>query len=339
MVKKGSKTRPPSMIDVAKNVGVSHQTVSRVINDDKNVSEKTRSLVLKSIEDLGYRPNSAARALVTGSTSSVGIIGYNTKLFGPASTMHALQTKARDLGYDAHVISLEILTQESIIEAINEQSLSGVGGVIINVPYISEFSIEEINRINIPKVFVEGPANNNLQTVNIDQVFGARKAVQYLIDNGHRNIAHISGPRNWFETEQRVLGWESALAKNKLSASVLIEGDWSPKSGYNAAREIIEEGSSTAIFCGNDQMAFGVYKAAYDSNLEIGKDLSVVGFDGLPESEFFRPGLTTIFQDFDEMGKACLNMLHDILSKNVIQKNNILISPRLIIRESVGTQL
>lgn len=336
MVKKEPKTRPPSMIDVAKNAGLSHQTVSRVINNDKNVSEKTRSLVLKSIEALGYRPNSAARALVTGETSSIGIIGYNTRLYGPASTMHALQTKARDLGYDAHVISLETLTQDSIIEAINEQSLSGVKGVIINVPYIQEFSISEINRINIPKVFVEGPANNNLQSVNIDQVFGSRRAVQYLIDSGHQKIAHISGPRNWFEAEQRVMGWESALAKNKLRASVLIEGDWSPQSGYNAACEIIKEGSSTAIFCANDQMAFGVYKAAYDSNLEIGKDLSVVGFDGLPESEFFRPGLTTIFQDFDEMGRASLSMLHDMLSKNAIQKNNVLIKPKLVIRESVG---
>lgn len=336
MMKKGSKTRPPSMIDVAKHVGVSHQTVSRVINDDKNVSEKTRSSVLKSIEALGYRPNSAARALVTGDTSSVGIIGYNTKLFGPASTMHTLQTKARDLGYDAHVISLEILTQDSIIEAINEQFLSGVKGVIINVPYIQEFSITEINRINIPKVFVEGPADNNLHSVNIDQVFGARKAVQFLIDNGHKEIAHISGPRNWFEAEKRTMGWESTLVKNKLRASVLIEGDWSPQSGYNAACEIIKEGNSTAIFCGNDQMAFGVYKAADDFDLEIGRDISIVGFDGLPESEFFRPGLTTIFQDFDEMGRASLNMLHNMLSKNVVQKNSLLIRPKLVVRESVG---
>ena len=337
MVKKESKTRPPSMINVAKHAGVSHQTVSRVINKEKSVSEKTRSLVLNSIEILGYRPNSAARALVTGDTSSIGIIGYNTKLFGPASTMHTLQAKARDLGYDAHVISLETLTQDSIIEAINEQSLSGVKGVIINVPYIQEFSITEINRINIPKVFVEGPTENNLYSVNIDQVYGVRKAVQFLIENGHKKIAHISGPRNWFEAEQRVMAWESTLAKNKLQASVLVEGDWSPQSGYNAACEIIKEGSSTAIFCANDQMAFGVYKAAYESKLEIGKDISIVGFDGLPESEFFIPGLTTIFQDFDEMGRASLNMLHNMFSKNVIQRSNILIKPKLVVRESVGS--
>jgi DNA-binding LacI/PurR family transcriptional regulator len=337
MVKKELKTRPPSMIDVAKHAGVSHQTVSRVVNNDRNVTEKTRSKVLNSIEALGYRPNSAARALVTGVTSSIGIIGYNTKLYGPASTMHALQSKARDMGYDAHVISLETLTQDSIIDAINEHSLSGVKGVIINVPYIQEFSISEINGINIPKVFVEGPTENNLHSVNIDQVLGSQRAVQFLIENGHKKIAHISGPRNWFETEQRVMGWESTLAKNELQASVLFEGDWSPQSGYNAACEIIKEGSSTAIFCANDQMAFGVYKAAYESKLEIGRDISIVGFDGLPESEFFIPGLTTISQDFDEMGRASLNMLHNMFSKNMIQKNNILIKPKLVVRESVGS--
>lgn len=191
MAKINSKSA--SMIDVAKRSGVSHQTVSRVLNDSKNVSTKTREKVLRAIAELNYRPNSAARALATGKTATIGVLSHDTSLYGPASTLHAVQLAAREKGYKTTIYSLKNSERESIIQGVRELIDDGIDGMVIIAPEINEVEgvIEELR--GVPAVLVEGDSSKFSQSVNVDQFDGAYSITKHLISLGHKNIAHISG--------------------------------------------------------------------------------------------------------------------------------------------------
>lgn len=328
--------RPPSMLDVAKASGVSHQTVSRVLNDHKSVSDKTRTKVLAAMDKLGYRPNLAARALVTGKSSTIGVLSYDTTLFGPASMLHAVQSSARQLGYAVNVISLKAIARESVENGIQELAHAGVDGIIIIAPYyVGDKPLGDIPG-GIPAVIVEGENKGKLPSVNVDQKLGAKLAVTHLIELGHKRIAHISGPKNWFETQKRIDGWKSALENSKLSTKTLVAGDWSARSGYEATKEILKDPKVTAIFAANDSMALGALKALSEAKIAVPSKMSLIGFDNLPESEFLVPELTTIIQDFEEVGKRSLDLLIELIDGKKVAAKRLAIKPTLAIRASTA---
>lgn len=327
--------RNPSMFDVAELSGVSHQTVSRVLNNHENVSEKTRSKVINAMEELGYRPNLVARALVTGKTATIGVLSHDTTLFGPASTLHAVQSAARGKGYKTTIFSLKGEDRDSIVAGIRELLNDGVDGIVIIAPQIQ--GTKEVSDVigNFPAVLVENESSASLPSVNVDQIYGAYEITKHLISLGHKKIAHISGPKEWYETEQRIRGFKKAMTENKLEVTQLWEGDWSAQSGYQAASQIIKNKKITAIFAGNDAMALGSLKAISEAGLSVPQDISLVGFDDLPESQFLTPSLTTARQDFHEVGEQALAILLGLINKKK-SRMNVAIKPEILIRESTA---
>lgn len=330
-----STKRGPSMIDVATRSGVSHQTVSRVLNGHKSVTEQTRKKVLQAVKDLGYRPNLTARALVTGKTATIGVLSHDTTLFGPASTLHSVQSAARDNGYRTTIYSLKGEDSESIILGISELINQGVDGIVIIAPQIR--GTKEISNVigNFPAVLVENESSVALPSVNVDQLYGAYELTRHLIMLGHKSIAHISGPKNWYESTRRSQGFKKALVENKLDTTFIWEGDWSPRSGFESTRKIIKNKKITAIFAGNDAMALGAIKAVSEAGLNVPRDISLVGFDDLPESEFLTPSLTTAKQDFHAVGNQALRILLGLVNNNKVRMN-VAIKPEILIRSSTA---
>ena len=330
-----STTRSPSMIDVATRAGVSHQTVSRVLNGHTSVTEKTKKKVLKAMDDLGYRPNLTARALVTGKTATIGVLSHDTTLFGPASTLHSVQSAARENGYRTTIYSLKSEDSESITSGIRDLINDGVDGIVIIAPQIRGTK-EIINVIgNFPAVLVENESTAALPSVNVDQQFGAYELTKHLISLGHKSIAHISGPKHWYETGRRSRGYKKALTESKLDSSFIWEGDWSARSGFEATKQIIKNKKITAIFAGNDAMALGALKALSEAGMNVPRDISLVGFDDLPESEYLTPALTTAKQDFHAVGDQALGVLLGLMSNSKVRMN-VAIKPEIIIRTSTA---
>jgi DNA-binding LacI/PurR family transcriptional regulator len=324
------------MFDVAQASGVSHQTVSRVLNNHESVSDKTRAKVLASMEKLGYRPNLAARALVTGKSSTIGVLSYDTTLFGPASMLHAIRESARELGYALNTLTLKSIDRESVENGIQELINAGVDGLVIIAPhYVGDKPFSNIPG-SVPTVIVESEDTGKIPSVNVDQILGAQLAVEHLISLGHKRIAHISGPENWFETQKRIEGWKCALEKSKLSTKPLVAGDWSARSGYEATKEILKDPKVTAIFAANDSMALGALKALSEAKVAVPAKMSLIGFDNLPESEFLVPELTTVVQDFQEVGKRSLDLLIAQIEGKKIATKRLDITPTLAIRASTA---
>jgi DNA-binding LacI/PurR family transcriptional regulator len=328
--------RPPSMIDVGAFSGVSHQTVSRVLNNHKNVRESTRIKVLAAMSELGYKPNLAARALSNGRTTTIGVLGYNTTLYGPASTLHAIQSSARSFGYAVTLASLQAVDAELISTGIAELIDSGVDGIVIIAPLLKGVALPKNLSSVVPFVIVEGEDIDGFPSVNIDNFLGAKLAVEYLILLGHEKIAHISGPSTWYEGKRRKAGWSKALKDAKLKEVVCIEGDWSALSGYNAMKDIVKKSDATAVFIANDAMSLGALKALSELKIGVPDDISIVGFDDIPEAQYLIPGLTTVRQDFEEVGRYALEILIARINGEEVAKMSIAIRPEMIIRESTG---
>ena len=184
-------------------------------------------------------------------------------------------------------------------------------------------------------MLVENESSVALPSVNVDQLYGAYELTRHLIMLGHKSIAHISGPKNWYESTRRSQGFKKALVENKLDTTFIWEGDWSPRSGFESTRKIIKNKKITAIFAGNDAMALGAIKAISEAGLNVPRDISLVGFDDLPESEFLTPSLTTAKQDFHAVGNQALGILLGLVNNNKVRMN-VAIKPEILIRSSTA---
>ncbi|MGI5198425.1 LacI family DNA-binding transcriptional regulator [Streptomyces sp. CA-288835] len=333
-----AQLRPPTMADVAQLAGVSHQTVSRVLGDHPNVRDETRTKVLHAIKELGYRRNSSARALATRRTRTLGVVASNTTLFGPASTLFALEEAARAEGYLVSTVSLRKLTVETLSEALDHLSEGGVEGVIAIAPQRS--AVEALAELSSPFPVVVvggGQPEGDIPSVSVDQHLGARLATSHLLAAGHRTVWHLSGPEDWQEAADRVVGWRATLEESGIEPPTLLHGDWSPLSGYRAGQELagwVGRGL-TAVFVANDQMALGVLRALREAGVRTPKDVAVVGFDDIPESEFFAPPLTTVRQDFSTVGKRSIALLLDLVEGRALSgAPRIAIEPQLVVRAS-----
>ena len=199
------------MADVAKLAGVSHQTVSRVINDSAHVRPETRQRVLAAMRQLDYRPNPAARALVTGRSGTLGVVSFDTTLYGPGSTLFAIEQAAHAAGYFITIVSLLALDRASVLGAVERLRVQGVDGILVITP--QEGAADALVNLpaGIPLVAVEAGRPNSVPLVAVDQFAGAVNATQLLLDLGHETVWHVSGPREFLEAQQRVDGWRATL--------------------------------------------------------------------------------------------------------------------------------
>ncbi|MDO9397445.1 MAG: LacI family DNA-binding transcriptional regulator, partial [Herbiconiux sp.] len=248
--------RTPVMADVARLAGVSHQTVSRVINGQNNLRPATRERVEQAIQQLGYRPNTAARALVTKRSATIGVIGSKSGFWGPSTVHRTIQAAGREAGYFVSSANLQDLTRDELVDAINhlrDQSVEGI--VLISATDEALDVARSQERLGVPVVVVEGDESKTRWTVGVDQAAGAALGTRHLIDLGHTDIVHLAGPATWTEARGRLLGYQTSMYAAGLRPAPPVVGDWSAASGYAAGLEIAARRDVTAVFCANDQMA------------------------------------------------------------------------------------
>jgi DNA-binding LacI/PurR family transcriptional regulator len=324
------------MADVAKLAGVSHQTVSRVVNHSTQVRPETKQRVLAAMRQLDYRPNPAARALVTGRSGTLGVVSFDTTLYGPASTLFAIEQAAHAAGYFITIVSLLVLDRTSVLGAVERLRVQGVDGILVITP--QEGAADALVNLpaGVPLVAVEAGRPNSVPLVAVDQFAGAVSATRLLLDLGHRTAWHIAGPRDFLEAQQRVDGWRATLEAAGADVPPVLVGDWSPRSGYRHGQQLAEDPDVTAVFVANDQMALGVLRALHERGREIPREISVVGFDDIPEAQYFTPPLTTVRQDFSEMGRSSLRLLLELIQDTGQPPQRLTIAPELVVRRSTG---
>jgi DNA-binding LacI/PurR family transcriptional regulator len=324
------------MADVARVAGVSHQTVSRVINDADHVRPETRERVLRAMVELDYRPNPVARALVTGRSRTLGVVSFDTTLYGPASTLFGIERAAHTEGYFVSIVSVTSLDRASVLGAVERLRAQGVDGILIITP--QELAAEAVLHVppDLAVVAVEAGPEEQVPVVAVDQFAGAVAATEHLLALGHRTVWHVAGPSDWLEARQRIDGWAAALEAAGADAPPLLTGDWSARSGYELGRRLATVRDVTAIFAANDQMALGILRAVHEAGREVPRDLNIVGFDDIPEAQFFTPPLTTVRQDFNEMGRQSLMLLIGEIAAPQRSSSRVVVDPELRIRDSTA---
>ncbi|MDG4797102.1 LacI family DNA-binding transcriptional regulator [Micromonospora sp. WMMD1082] len=324
------------MADVARAAGVSSQTVSRVSNGHPAVVERTRQQVLEAMRQLGYRPNSAARALRYGQFNTIGVILFNLTSTGNSRTVEAIAAHAATEGYAITLIPLGAPTQDNVLGAFTRMGELAVDGVIV----IIEIHLLDTNTVALPPgvhaVVVDSDAGDRHRVVDTDQTDGARQAVRHLLDLGHHTVWHIAGPAESFASERRARAWRGVLDAYGRPVPPVERGDWSAESGYRAGLRLAARRDCTAVFAANDQMALGVLRALHERGRRVPEQISVVGFDDIPETSCYLPPLTTVHQDFAEVGRRCVQALLRQIRDGRTDAGTDLVPTRLVVRASTA---
>jgi len=339
------KSSRPTIYEVAREAGVSRQTVSRVINNRPDVAPDTRERVLRIIGEMEYRPSAIARSLSKQRSFNFGLLTAGLEFIGPSTTLSGIVKKSEELGYGIYLKALSSFQSDTIQPILDWFLARQVDGIIWAAPEIGsnrEWVKEMIGSIQVPIIFLTSAKREDISIVTMDNYHGARLATEHLLEVGRKNIGHISGPLDWWESRQRMQGWHDALKAHGIEPKerMVAEGNWSSKSGKRAFDQLLSSfPEMDAVFVANDQMALSVLQTACETNIDIPNALSVVGFDNIPESDFFSPSLTTVFQNMTELGCVAVDELAKMVNDNisdVMPKEPIYltIKPELIIRKS-----
>jgi DNA-binding LacI/PurR family transcriptional regulator len=324
-----------NMRQVAALAGVSHQTVSRVLNGHHSIRPETRERVLKVIEEVNYRPNSAARALATRKTNRIGVLVDSAVEYGPNSTLRGIESAARATGYSVAAVTVGGNGGLGPSVAFEHLMSQGIDALCVIAPRSS--SLDQLREAtpHIPALLVTAVADDTFLTASVDQELGAVLAVRHLIGLGHQTIAHVSGPLDWLDARGRHRAWQTELRAAGLVEPEVVVGDWTADFAYEVARQPGRLPSCTAIFAANDQMALGLIHGLAERGISVPGDISIVGFDDLPEAKHFLPPLTTVRQDFRALGERSVEVLLAALEGRQLDRRSI-IAPRLIIRASTA---
>ncbi len=329
------KARVATIFDVARLAGVSHQTVSRVLNDLPNVRASTKARVEDAIRQLRYRPSTAARALVTKRSRTIGLVTTGAPDFGPTSTVIGFNEAARKARYAVSMASMLDADPESVRAAVDLLLRQNVEAIVLIAARRGALESLRGIELGVPLLAVESGDRVGFHSVAIDQYAGARRAVGHLISLGHRSILHFAGPTDSMDAVERVRGWRDTLAEHGMVAREPMVGDWSPASGYRFGLTLRPPIDFTAVFVGNDQMALGVVHALAAQGVRVPEDVSIIGFDDIPEAEFFSPPLTTMRQDFGELGREIMAGLLRVL-KDGGSYDHPQSVPELVVRASTA---
>ena len=329
-----SASRRAVMSDVAARAGVSVMTVSRVLNGFAGVAPKTRRRVEQAVAQLGYEANTAARVLAGGRSRTIGVVGVETEHYGPSHMLFGIESAAREAGQLVSFVTIEPTGRE-MADTFARLRASHVDGVIVVAPVQPVVDAVVDPDVGVPLVVVGGDPGAGTPTVTIDQEGGARLATRHLLDLGHSTVHHVRGPHNWIDAAARARGWAAALRAAGATRPRPLVGDWGAAGGYAAGVKLGRDPRVTAVFAANDQMALGVVRALHDVGRRVPADVSVVGFDDTPESGYFVPSLTTIRQDFAEMGRSCVELLLAMADELDIEPH-VVVPAELVVRESAA---
>jgi DNA-binding LacI/PurR family transcriptional regulator len=342
---KKSLNNSPTIKDVARLCGVSTQTISRVINQKPDVSPATRALVLKIIKETGYQPSALARSLIQQRSFTLGVIIAGLKYEGISKTLNGITEEANKEGYSLLLEELPNFNANDVQPVIRSLISHQVEAIIYAAPEIGDNwrNVRMQYPASGPRmVFLKGSPYPGISTISVDNHLGGYLAALHLYEQGCRNIAHISGETDWWETEERLKGWKTGLEKVGLPVSLrqIVAGNWSSSSGEKAFEKLLENYPEVdGVFAGNDQMALSVLHIANERGIKVPEQLKVIGFDDLAESPYYSPSLTTIRQDLRTLGimavKKVIEMVNqpDKPRKDALP-DTIILKPELIIRES-----
>jgi DNA-binding LacI/PurR family transcriptional regulator len=325
----------PSIYDVAKLAGVSHQTVSRVINDHPNIKASTRERVREAMAQIRYTPNSIARALATSRSRRIGVLVDSPEQYGPGSTLRGIEEAARAAGYAVTATTLSDAPGLGPSAGVAHLRMQGVDGLCVIAPRSSTFDeLREAAR-DVPTLVVSAEPGEKALTVAVDQYAGAVLAVDHLLELGHRDILHLSGPTDWVDARLRARAWADRLADAGLVPGPEVVGDWTSDSGYAVGSAAAEVDDVTAIFAANDQMALGLLHGLHERGVRVPEDISVIGFDDLPDARHFLPPLSTVRQDFHSLGTLSVTSLISSLEDDADVPSRM-IEPQLVVRSSTA---
>ncbi|GAA1056203.1 LacI family transcriptional regulator [Agromyces luteolus] len=326
----------PTMFDVARHAGVSHQTVSRVLNDLPGVAAATRERVRESIAALNYTPSPTARAMAQRRSGSIGLIQAGRPDYGPSSAALGFNEAAREAGYAVSQASMRTLDADVLTQAVHRLVLQRVEAIVLISGEREGIDVLRGIDAGVPVVAVASEPEPGLHRVSFEQAAGARLATEHLIGLGHRRIAHVAGPADSMDAAERRRGFAAALEAHGLEVRDPIVGDWLAASGHAAGRRLLADRWATAVFVGNDQMSLGLLHACHEAGVAVPDELSVVGFDDIPEAAFFTPPLTTVRQDFDSLGRDIMATVADVLRDEAAAPDRTSRVPELVVRASTA---
>ncbi|RZP71775.1 LacI family DNA-binding transcriptional regulator [Vibrio vulnificus] len=320
--------------DVARLAGVSTQTVSRVTNGSDNVAEATRKRVNDAIKTLGYIPNKGAQMLSRAKSRIIGLVSLDISLHGVALIAKGVRSQAHEMNFATALSVIKNNSAEDLRLAIRELIAQQVDAVIINVPVernIAENLVEQFSQLTI--VFIDVPEGTHVNYICCDHRAGASAAVLHLVEQGRKEFVCITGPAESTASAIRYDEWKNKLNYFALKEVAYYEGNWQANSGYKAIKEVVVEGKIfDAVLVANDQMALGVLCALAEVGIKVPQVVSIVGFDGIEDSQFFSPPLTTIKQDFDELGRQAVKLVLNSIDKQ--GTTSIALPVNLLIRSS-----
>lgn len=330
MAGKRASSKRPSIFEVAELAGVSHQTVSRVINHSPNVSDRTRAKVLRAIDELGYRPSNPARALASRRSRTIGLVAGGQRFYGPVSALSSIEAVARrhDMFVSVAMVHEALCTQREFdgLCAMFEQQ--GVDGFIFLTPTDAMFRAACRAKVTQPRAIItsthgtmgvqEGlrlllpEQRRRVSLVGVDQWGGMASVMRLVKKYGHRNVLFFAGPAGWRDATTRLLAWNKLCAQHAVGSVTVQCGEWESGEAYQRMNHILDNiGSNggrppTCVVCSNDAMAVGVIRALLEHGVRVPHDVSVTGFDDMPGMDNLFPPLTTVRQDFDDLGTMAM---------------------------------
>ena len=331
--------------EVAREAGVSTQTVSRVVNERPDVAPETRERVLRVIQELEYHPSALARSLIQQRSYTLGVVIAGLKHIGPSRTLNGITAKAEELGYTLLLKEQPRYDSNNVHPLLQSLLARQVDGILWAVPEVGENRewVRDLKTLPVPMVFLAMEARPDLTIVSVNNYAGGKMATEHLLQSGCRKIGHISGPLDWWEARQRKQAWQDTLGSAGIQASdrQWAEGNWSSASGAQAIERLFEQyPEMDGVFAANDQMAISVLQAASRRGIKVPEQLGVVGFDGIAESAYLWPPLTTVNQDNQMVGSLAVEEIINMVEANRRNKplapRQIVVEPELIIRESTA---
>lgn len=324
----------PNIRHVASVAGVSHMTVSRVLNNHPNIRPDTRNRVLQVIEELNYRPNSAARALATQRNRRIGVLVEASTAWGPSSTLRGIELAAGNENYSVTSVSLRS-DDQSMPAAVDQLKDQGIDGLCVIAPRST--SLTALRQLNpgLPVLAIKADGDPNFLTTSVDQQQGASMVVDHLAELGHRDILHLAGPLDWLDARARERAFHARSREWKLRDRPIVVGDWSADFAYDYARALKRRPDYTAVFAANDEMAVGLIHGFADRGISVPGDISVVGFDDQPLTAHMLPPLTTVRQDFHRLGaKAVSALIAAVEGREVPRRSKLPVE--LVLRSSTA---
>lgn len=337
MAERATSAARPSMADVGRLANVSTQTVSRYFTGVGYVREETRDKIARAIEELGYRRNHSARNFRRQQMNTVGVLSMGPLNYGSSEILTGLSLAARAEGLTLTITQLDLSSDlpdrmEEVRRALDHLLSIPVDGVVVLTPFSGAEDVLLETAGQTPLIAISDRTTGTGGVASAHSGLAATQATQHLVDQGHRQILHLAGPRGQNEAVERERGYLEALASAGLEPRVMrLADDWTSRSGFRAAQQVAEP--FTAVFAANDEIALGFLSGMEERGRRAPDHYSIVGIDDMPSAAYFSPPLTTVRLDFRRLGTVAFDELLRQL-RTASPAAHCGVEPELVVRRS-----